>query len=401
MTHTWVNVLVGGWLAASLGCAAPAHDTDGQNAGTNAPDPDSAGAYVPKWKTVAEHRNRSEIATRKQALTTPPPGPVDAKPEWAKLDGVLIKWPTGWPEILDTYLNMLAAIQMDSKAYVQVTSNSARTRAQSEIRSCEACSLAADKIEWVIAPSDGPWMRDYGPEFVAAGPSQTAGIIDLSYYPERSYDDAFPISFGETYSIPSYTTSLALEGGNFQTDGNGNCFASKGASEANGGERRLREAFATYFGCKKTILIDYLKEEGTHHIDMWMKLLSPTAVIVGDYTYDGSEQLQYPDTDNDVILDRVAAQMKSLGYEVFRIPQPSSYYMPSEHAYTIRTYTNSQFANNVIMVPVYNEPTDNVALDIYSSALKQSVKPVGVDSRYIIEWGGAMHCLSMEKHALD
>lgn len=50
-------------------------------------------------------------------------------------------------------------------------------------------------------------------------------------------------------------------------------------------EAKARSAYAAYFGCTETHFVDYLLEEGTHHIDMWMKIVSPTTVLVGDYDY--------------------------------------------------------------------------------------------------------------------
>lgn len=90
--------------------------------------------------------------------------------------------------------------------------------------------------------------------------------------------------------------------------------------------------------------------------------------------------------------------MRGIGFTVVRIPQPKSRWFSAYSSWTIRTYTNSTFANNRALVPTYGEATDAVALSIYDTSLPAAVQEVGIDSDYIIDYGGAMHCITMEKH---
>lgn len=355
----------------------------------------STGAYVPVWQRESDLVvSGDEVVSLKEALTTPPPGPVVTHPEWSTAQGVLLRWPIGWPELRDTYTSMLAELQTQGIVYIVVSNRRAKNSAIADIETCSECSMT--NIEWVTARTNTIWMRDYGPEFMFYSNDSALGIVDLNYGRTRRKDDAFPKTFATTYDINYYTPNLALAGGNFQVDGNGNCFTSKYTAEIND-ESFTRTVFRDYFGCTNTYFIDYLAEEGTHHIDMWMHFLTPTKVIVGDHTYYGDETLSYPDDVNDGILDDIADQLLGLGYDVVRIPQPASRPSPFD-GYTIVTYTNSNIVNNRILVPVYGLATDDDALSIYEDILSPSAVAVGIDSNYIIDYGGAMHCITMEKH---
>jgi hypothetical protein len=58
-----------------------------------------------------------------------------------------------------------------------------------------------------------------------------------------------------------------------------------------------------------------------------------------------------------------------------------------------RTYTNSVFVNNTILVPIYEEQWDTTALRIYREAMP-GYKVVGIDCNEIIGASGAIHCIT-------
>ncbi len=351
------------------------------------------GAYLPAWQTAYEIAHSSPFAGQQAAISPPPPSSVQTRPEWSPLDGTLLRWPLDWPQLKPTYLDMLVPLQAEGLVTIVVNNESGRQEALADIEGCAACSL--ENLEWMIAPTGGVWMRDFGPEFMYFDDLQL-GLVDFDYYgSSRPLDNAFPGAYSDHTGIPAFVPGLSFEGGNFQVDGAGNCFASVHVAEENG-ETEARTVLEQYLGCESVHFIDYIEQEGTHHIDMWMKFVSETTVLVGDYSFEGNETLSYPDNVNEEILDNVASYLADLGYVVVRIPQPSSYWNFSQFSYTIRTHTNSTFINGKILVPVYGEASDQVALDIYAQVLP-TITAVGIDSSYIIEFGGAMHCITMEQ----
>ncbi len=355
-----------------------------------------SGAYLPIWQMPYEVGGTYASSSRAQNLAENPPIAPIARPDWGELEGTLLRWPLSWPEMKSTYLDMLPHLQDEGKVLIAVESvRGGIDEAMSDIEDCAACRL--DEIEWVGLRTDSIWMRDYGPQFIETQ-TEAQAVVDLDYYADRRQDDDFPSAFAQEFDLPSYGPGLELAGGNFQVDGAGACFVSWAAAESNT-EERVRETLTDYFGCEQIVFMDYLVEESTHHIDMWMKFVSPQTVLVGDYSYRGDEILAYPDTVNEGILDSVAGKLVGLGYQVVRIPQPASIWYEPFATFTIRTYTNSSFANQTILIPVYGDPTDATALAIYDQVLPTEVNEVGIDSSYIINFGGAMHCITMEKHA--
>ena len=60
------------------------------------------------------------------------------------------------------------------------------------------------------------------------------------------------------------------------------------------------------------------------------------------------------------------------------------------------SYANFYIANGIVLVPVFNDPNDRVALDILSGLFPKR-EVVGIYSGDLI-WGfGAMHCMTQQQ----
>jgi agmatine deiminase len=261
---------------------------------------------------------------------------------------------------------------------------------------------------------DTIWMRDYGPQFVYTHRSKhrtNLHVIDLSYYPfswiskhnpiGRVRDDAVPTRFASYQGIPSYRPQLIAEGGDFMTDGEGTCFVSDRLPGANarvfGPGHPWKNIFAQFFGCRRIILLVGLKGESTGHLDMFMTVLSPTTIFVGQYK-------PAQDNVNAERLNRNSAILTAAGYNVVRIPMPAPYAISFQRIWA--TFTNVVRINNRLLVPVYRNPNfpdslreviqkqEQEALKNFRESLPGvSVIPVKADP--LIPSGGSLHCIAM------
>ena len=86
------------------------------------------------------------------------------------------------------------------------------------------------------------------------------------------------------------------------------------------------------------------------------------------------------------VVDDCASTMSGLGYKVVRVDADHNF---DEYA----TYSNSVLANGVALIPTYGSSKDANALNTYRNI---GYKAVAIDSRLIIKYSGATHCLSMQ-----
>jgi agmatine deiminase len=246
-------------------------------------------------------------------------------------------------------------------------------------------------VSYFDMPNESMWMRDFGPLSVVDPTSQKIGFVDLRYYPERIYDDAVPTQLANLWNLNVFRMPLNFEGGNFISDGLGTCYATTAIGWTNqASETQIRRYFRDYLGCAQLILVHPMDGEGTGHIDMFAKLLTPDTMVVGSYT---SAQ----DSANRILLDQNAQILSQVTLtdgrplNVVRIPMPGNW----DRVY--RSYTNSQLINGVHLIPVYADDREHEldAVNIYKSLLP-GWRHVTVDATELITWAGAVHCIVME-----
>ena len=83
-------------------------------------------------------------------------------------------------------------------------------------------------------------------------------------------------------------------------------------------------------------------------------------------------------------MDRNAAKLQQMGVTVTRIDLADTRFS---------SYTNGLIVNRTAIVPTFGRTsTDSAALAAYRAA---GYRAVGVDCRRIIQWSGAVHCITI------
>jgi agmatine/peptidylarginine deiminase len=242
--------------------------------------------------------------------------------------------------------------------------------------------------------------------------------VDWIYNRNRPYDDLVPEKVAEYFNMNMHNTTqapwdLMATGGNFMSDGMGTAFSSELIVDENSGgyawegfdgnvyypDHTLEEINNTleeFMGIDNYIIMQNLPYDGIHHIDMHMKLLNEETLLIAEYpegVADGPQieaNIQY-------VLENYNSAFGT-PYEVIRIPSPpsSSGNYPDNNGY-YRTYTNSVFVNNTVLVPFYRTEYDTIAQRIYEQALPgYNVVGIDVDNQgeNLISYSGAIHCIT-------
>ena len=152
-------------------------------------------------------------------------------------------------------------------------------------------------------------MRDYGPWWIYE-PNNRRAIIDLIYNRPRPQDDSFPELFAESFGVNYYGLELIEAGGNMLLDGKGAVIISDVIFDASQGfdpdltQDQLNQYFLDYYGVHKVIITPHLINDCTGHIDMFVKIINDTTIIVGEYE---NQSTGYPG--NYDICNQVANQL--------------------------------------------------------------------------------------------
>ena len=274
-------------------------------------------------------------------------------------------------------------------------------------------------VNFIEAPYNTVWMRDYGGNPVYANDVDTMSIVDWIYNRPRPLDDALPGVVANFVGVDNFATTgmdnfLVHTGGNFMSDGMGTGFSSRLVVNENGpssfwipngaspiDEQEVRDRMDLYMGIEEYVLMDVLPYDGINHIDMHMKLLDEETILVGEFPQGVSDGPQI-EANIQYIKDNYLTPFGN-EYRFIRIPMPpcSNGQWPDDcQGAEYRTYTNAMFINNTILVPTYGISMDADALAIWEDAMP-GYNIVGLDCTDIIFSGGAIHCITKEVGVLE
>lgn len=251
------------------------------------------------------------------------------------------------------------------------------------------------------------WFRDTGPIYIAEG--DAAGLHHAAPVGFRNngwggkyqlpHDDevARQISEGEGHSAP--IEDFILEGGSIDHDGFGTVLTTRQCllnPNRNPGwtEAVAQEALARSLGVRKVIWLDdgLLNDHTDGHVDNLARFVAP-GVVACPVAFGR-------DDPNAGVYDRtarlLAAQTDARGQplQVVRIPSPGIVYDEDDQIIPA-SHMNFLIANDVVVVPVYNERPAELAVEALQTLFPER-NVLGLSSKAILTGGGSFHCISQQ-----
>jgi agmatine deiminase len=345
-----------------------------------------------------------------RGIETPPPyDNIRTAAEWEEVEALTISW-TSFPCIQK---QIVAGAQNECLVIVFADDPS---EAESYLtgNSCGG-PLTMENVQIVETEYNTIWIRDYGANTVYGNWNDDRVLVDWIYNRPRPEDDAIPDVLAETMGIDLYSTTaeptdLMNTGGNWMSDGFGTAFASELVLDENDGgstwwtdfpnhtEAEIDGIMSDFHGTETFIKMPTLPFDGIHHIDMHMKLLDESTLLVAEYPEGVADGPQI-DANMEYVLSNFTTRWGT-PFDVVRIPSPPEQGggggYPDENGWYL-TYTNSVFVNNTLLLPTYYTEYDTTALRIYSELLP-GYTVVGIDcdnnGQAIISQSGAIHCIT-------
>jgi agmatine deiminase len=338
-------------------------------------------------------------------ITDPPPPPVRAMAEWEEMEAIVLTWRSFKP--------ILAQIVQAAKEECRVLIvNTDLSGCQAELSSF-GVDWQSGNVEFLQAPSNSVWIRDYGANPIYLNGVDSLALVDWIYNRPRPLDDVIPDEVGDYFGLPVYSTTeapydLAHPGGNNFSDGMGTNFSSKLVLDENGvnnqwgtsnhTEEGVDSIMEHFYGIDRYIKFTNLPFDGIHHIDMHMKLLNEETLLVGEYP-EGVPDRDQIEANIQYLLDNFNTPFGT-PYRVIRIPMPPEAGQYPSNGAPLRTYVNSFIVNKAVLLPIYEEQYDTTALRIWHEAMP-GYNIVGINCNSIIPSGGAIHCIVKEVGVQD
>lgn len=266
-------------------------------------------------------------------------------------------------------------------------------------RSLESLKNKKYKLFTHVIPNNDIWIRDYGPFFMEGG-----SILDFGFnaWGEKFHpwddDNDVPHNIAQALGKPAVVNSMILEGGSVEFSGDGliltteQCLLNRNRNphlSCKEIENNLKQAF----GVQEVI---WLRRglEGDHtdgHIDDFARFVGPRHILIC-YAED-------KDDPNYEHLEQSYEQLKEWGNKALtltRLPLPNKMFLPNGLRLP-NSYANFIFLNGAVIVPTFDCPNDVKALEIIQGLFPDR-KVIGINSSFLIQEGGGLHCMSKQEH---
>lgn len=327
--------------------------------------------------------------------------------EWEKQDGILLPWPhpaTDWAEMLDQVEPVFLQIAKETSRFEKVIIIAPDTSLLSEKLSDIGTSM--ENIRLIDIETNDTWARDFGP--ITVYDNDQAIPLDFQFNGwggkfRSDLDNRITTTLAEKKlfgSCSPLSIDMVLEGGSIDSDGKGNLLTTTSCLlnlNRNPGMKQAEISQILYdsFGIRNILWLEsgmLLGDDTDSHIDILARF-APNDTIL----------FVACDDQDDPHFDELAAMRKQLEtfrtdddqpYRLIPLPMPTSCFDDAGNRLAA-TYANFLVINDAVLVPVYNDPLDQIACDKIAVAFPKR-EVISIDCSPLILEGGSLHCSTMQ-----
>lgn len=331
--------------------------------------------------------------------------------EWMPQSGVMLTWPhpnSGWQASLSSVESVFRQLAMHISRFENVLITCQNPDHLTQVRAFlneePACQMS--RMILSCAPSNDSWARDHGP--IGMIENQHIVLLDFTF---NGWGNKYPAAldnritqhlheqqvFGQTTLLP---VDFVLEGGSIDCDGEGSLLTTSrcltaGTRNPDCSPADIEQILRQHLGISRVLWLHHGLLEGDDtdsHIDMLARFCNVTTIAYSqclDPQDSHWHELQ--------LMEQELRALRTLNGEAYRLvglplPQP----IVDQHGQRLpASYANFLIINEAVLVPLYDDPADAVALQRLQTCFPDR-QVIGINSRPLIEQYGSLHCVSMQ-----
>ena len=327
--------------------------------------------------------------------------------EWEPHSGTWLTWPHNsetWPgqdmnQVESDYLQIIKVLAKGEQVHVLALDKSSEADIHEKLVSS---GINMDRVFLYDIPTNDSWIRDNGPNFLVRENDMAINDWDFDSWGRKykwELDDLACSIIAEQLHIPGFKPGIVLEGGAIDVNGRGSCLTTDSCvlnPNRNGGIRRelMEEYFKNYLGVSKTIWLqgDLEGDDTDGHIDNLARFVNPTTIVC---SFEENERdRNYLVLKNNFERLQEAKDQDGNPFKVIPLPMPG--YVGSKTERLPASYANFYIANHAVLVPIYDHPNDQKALDLLIPFFPDR-EVIPIQCKTLI-WGlGGVHCLTQQQ----
>jgi agmatine deiminase len=338
--------------------------------------------------------------------------------EWEPHTSTWLAWPhfrDDWPGKFDpipwVYAEIVRNLARHERVDLIVNSERAEISARAVL---EQANVISDSVCFHVWRTDRVWTRDSGCIFLVPPVRKNDAsllALDFQFNAWARYDNyKFDAQLGARIAKSagarmvrpmSGERRVVLEGGSIDVNGCGTLLTTEECLLSTTQQRNpsmdraaYEQLFADYFGAQSVIWLDSgIAGDDTHgHVDDLTRFVAPHTLV----TMIEPEELNENYAPLYANLGRLKNARTNDGkkIEIVEIPMPRPVIF--EGRQLPASYANFYIANGVVLVPVFNDPNDRIALNTLANVFPTR-EIVPIYSGDLI-WGfGALHCMTQQQ----
>lgn len=339
--------------------------------------------------------------------------------EWEKQDSTWLAWPhnkNDWPglfaKIPDVFREIISSISKYQKVNLLVQDRAQVKKIQKYLNQK---NIRLSNVRIHIIQTNRVWTRDTGPIYLINKKKREKIILNWGFnawakYKDYQHDNLVPLEIAKIQNIQSITPMVAgkknsmpfvLEGGSIDVNGQGTLITTKecllgAVQQRNPGlsKKKIETVIAKHLNIKKFIWLNKgIVGDDTHgHVDDITRFFDTNKIFTA-IEHNKKDKNYGPLQENLKILEKSTNQDNKKN-EIIEIPMPKPLYIKKTRVPA--SYLNFYFANNVVLVPVFEDKNDEIALNIIQKNIKNR-KIIPINCKDLI-WGfGAIHCMTQQE----
>ena len=319
--------------------------------------------------------------------------------EWEPHEATWIAWPHNeddWPgrfaPIPWTYGEIVRKLSAVERVQILVHSEDLRESARQILEKVGA-NMAA--VHFHLQATDRVWTRDFAPLFLKNAKGEVAGakfrFNGWAKYENHLLDDAA----GRAIPGVRWQPDLVLEGGSIDVNGASllltteECLLSPiQARNPNLSRVQLESQLRDYLGIEKVLWLNQgISGDDTHgHIDDLARFTGTDSIVI-------VAEDDPADPNHEPLLENWE-RVQSMPLRARKLPMPSPLWFDGIRLPA--SYANFYIANKTVLVPVFNDPNDRIALNTLAECFPDRLV-IGINCVELV-WGlGTLHCMTQQQ----
>lgn len=332
-------------------------------------------------------------------------------PEWSPQSAILLTWPnqtTIWADMMDeidvVFVNVV--VQVAKRQRVVITCYD-ETHQDHILKLLKEANANLKNVFIYQVKSNDIWVRDHGPLTVLHADKPI--LLDFTFngwgnkYPAEE-DNELTRNLHRLDGLGQsalQTIDMVLEGGAIEVDGKGtlltttHCLLSPNRNPHLTKEQ-ITEQLKKILGVNRILWLEHGALEGDDtdgHIDTLARFTDPHTICY--VTCSDKNDPHYAD------LKRMEQELQSFvdyqgnPYRLIPLPFPKARYAKFDGRRLPATYANFLIINDAVLVPTYDDPSDDEALKTIAACFpERQIIPITCTS--VVEWYGSLHCMTMQ-----